>query len=228
MDQFNKPNSQFKNYKNVFENLLKTQNVDTESPVVSAMITYDATRIIVVTKKSEKYYIIKQYSLDDGKLHFEEGFMGNYIKMKDVEQNLAGTKFAVCYNDDGIYKLRIFDKYNRTPEQIADSEFNINDIVGIKDNNSMMISNFPDPFITCCYIKDDLLFIDLFYTYTFTHYHFFFNTKMKKVVGEIVSFDLGDSRKNFPYKCFYNEELDEVYSFYRQGYSLIVPQYDAT
>jgi hypothetical protein len=32
---------------------------------------------------------------------------------------------------------------------------------------------------------------------------------------------MGESRKNFPYKCFYNDEDDEVYSFYRQGQAII-------
>ena len=35
------------------------------------------------------------------------------------------------------------------------------------------------------------------------------------------------SKKNFPYKSFYNDELDEVYSFYRQGFSYIIPAGDS-
>jgi len=31
------------------------------------------------------------------------------------------------------------------------------------------------------------------------------------------------NRKNFPQKCFYNSEKNEVYSFYRQGESYRVP-----
>jgi len=30
--------------------------------------------------------------------------------MKDVEQNGAGTKYAIAYIDDGNFKLRVFDK----------------------------------------------------------------------------------------------------------------------
>jgi hypothetical protein len=30
------------------------------------------------------------------------------------------------------------------------------------------------------------------------------------------------NKKNFPLKAFYNEELDEVYLFYKQGESLII------
>jgi len=31
------------------------------------------------------------------------------------------------------------------------------------------------------------------------------------------------SKRNFPYKCFYNEDEDEVYAFYRQGEFFNVP-----
>jgi hypothetical protein len=60
-----------------------------------------------------------------------------------------------------------------------------------------------------------MLFINLFHTHSLTHYHFFFNFRHKKLIGNVVSIKLGLSKKNFPYKCFYNDDLDEVYSFYR-------------
>ena len=37
---------------------------------------------------------------------------------------------------------------------------------------------------------------------------------------------LGDSKRNFPYKCFYNDELGEVYSFYRQGHAFVITEKD--
>ena len=30
------------------------------------------------------------------------------------------------------------------------------------------------------------------------------------------------SKKNFPYKSFYNDEKDEIYTFYRQGQCFII------
>lgn len=38
--------------------------------------------------------------------------------------------------------------------------------------------------------------------------------------------ELTSSIKNFPYKCFYNPDKEEIYSFYRQGYSFIIPAKD--
>jgi hypothetical protein len=49
-DVFNKPNSRFKNYKNVFENLLLTRNCDAGDPILNSMILYDASRIVTVSK----------------------------------------------------------------------------------------------------------------------------------------------------------------------------------
>ena len=168
----------------------------------------------MTSKESEKSYHIKMYSIEDGEEHFEEQIEGSYIKIKDVEQNNNADKFAVCYNDDGVFMLRVFGRDTRTPQEIKDSTFNLNDLLGI-DDWTMAVSNFPDPFINCCFINDEMLFINLFHNFSKTHYHFFFNFKQNKLVGNVVSVKLGSSKKNFPYKSFYNEELDEVYSFYR-------------
>jgi hypothetical protein len=114
------------------------------------------------------------FAIETGKLEFEESFNGHYIKLKEVEQNIHATKFAVCYNDDGVFKLRVFDRENRNAKQIADTDFNFNDLLGI-DNWTMAINNFPDPFITCCFVTDEMLFVNLFHSHTFMHYHFYFN-----------------------------------------------------
>ena len=58
-----KPNSRFKTYKNIFENLTKGQNVLTKYPIVTVMLSYDSTRGITVTKKDDTETWIKMYSL---------------------------------------------------------------------------------------------------------------------------------------------------------------------
>lgn len=47
-DVINKPNERFKNYRNVFENLLKTLCCDTGDPIVNALILNDASRVVTV------------------------------------------------------------------------------------------------------------------------------------------------------------------------------------
>ena len=106
----NKPNLRFNNYRNVFDNLLHTQNVKTENPIVSAMILSDSSRTLTVTKESESLYHIKMFCINTGALGFHERVEGKYIKIKDVEQNSDATKFVVCYNDDGVFKFRTFSR----------------------------------------------------------------------------------------------------------------------
>jgi len=213
----NKPNPRFKNHKELFNNLLKSTDVTTMYPICSVIISYDSTRAITVTKRNEKEYYIKMYDLESYLLTFEEKIGGepdNYIKLKEVEQNSNGSKYAVAYFDDGKFRLRSFGKESRTDADIKSNELDINKLLSL-DNWTMAIQGFPDPYITCCFIDDDRIFVNLFYNPKLTHYHFIYNIKTKQVDGEIVSKEIDCSRKNFPYKCFYNDDLDEIYSFYR-------------
>lgn len=100
----------------------------------------------------------------------------SYIKLKEVMQNKEGTQFAIAYLDDGNFKLRTFGQVTRTKEAIHMDELDINKQIGI-NNYTMPINNFPDPYITTCFVNDDLLFVNLFYNATLTHHHFFWNKK---------------------------------------------------
>jgi hypothetical protein len=46
-------------------------------------------------------------------------------------------------------------------------------------------------------------------------------------VGEVAKYEMENYSSNFPLKCFYNDELKEIYSFYKQGEAFIVPEGDA-
>lgn len=105
--------AKFKNYKSVFEDLTKHQKVDTPNDIVSMLITYDSTHTVAVTKNSDSLYFIKMFHLETYECTFKEKVGGTedaYIKMKDIEQNATGSKFALAYIDDGNYKLRVFGK----------------------------------------------------------------------------------------------------------------------
>lgn len=168
--------------------------------------------------KDERTYWVKQYNLESYAITFEEmigGLEDSYIKLKEVEQNPSGNKFAITYIDDGIFKMRTFGEKNRTKEEIAADEVNINEELGL-NNYTMPINNFPDPFISCHFITDTLIFVNLFHNATLTHYHFFWNTETRKRSHDS-SMVLDCNNKNFPQKCFYNSDNNEIYSFYRQG-----------
>jgi len=51
------------------------------------MMTYNSRSAITVTKKDDREYWVKQYSLETNQMTFEEKFGGlpdSYIKMKEV------------------------------------------------------------------------------------------------------------------------------------------------
>lgn len=120
------------------------------------------------------------YSLTTSAKVFEEiigGKPDQYIKMKEVAQNEVGDKYALVYFDDGKFLLRTFTRDRiRSPEEIAADEVDINKLININDD-SMAITALPEPFITCCFINDDLLFIQLVFVPDQIHYHFLWNTK---------------------------------------------------
>ena len=144
--------------------------------------------------------------------------------MSEIEQNSDGTRFAVAFLDDGHFKLRTFGSENRTEEEALASELDINKELGL-DNHTMPINNFPDPFISCCFVRDDMIFVNLFHNEQRVHYHFMYHTCDKKIT-QYTKIQLDSNNKNFPVKCFYNQEYNEVYSFYRQGMSFRVPVFD--
>lgn len=94
--------------------------------------------------------------------------------------------------------------------------------LGYLDNSTMPIHNFPDPFIVCTFIHDDLIYVCLFHNKTLTHYHFFWNCKDRCIEMEY-KYKMDSNDKNFPYKCFFNADDAEVYAFYRQGQAFRVP-----
>lgn len=96
------------------------------------------------------------------------------------------------------------------------------------DDYTMIIDDFPDPYITCCFVNDEYLFIDFFHNYSLTHYHFLWHIEDRRVVGKQMFDEEGNrlsdapitmvmdtNMKNFPYKCFYSTERNEIISFYR-------------
>jgi hypothetical protein len=69
-----------------------------------------------VTKKTDREYYIKMYTLDTNVMVFEEMIGGkpdSYIKLKEVEQNSAGDFYAIAYYDDGKFRLRTFSEEQR-------------------------------------------------------------------------------------------------------------------
>jgi hypothetical protein len=156
-----RPNASFKSYKTLFAGLTKSKNVVTKFPIVTCMITYDSTRAITVTKKDDTEFWVRMYDLETYEKTFDEQVGGkeeDYIRVKEVEQNYAGNKYAFVYANDGNFKLRVFGKSRREQSEIDENEFDINSAIGINDY-TMPIQGFADPFATCSFIDDDKIFV---------------------------------------------------------------------
>jgi len=184
------------------------------------MITYNSKNAVTVTKKDDREYYVKMYNLADKTQGFEEKIGGtptSYIKLKEVEQNAAGDGFAIAYFDDGNFRIRTFGEATRSEADIAAEELDVNKALGL-DNHTMPIDNFPDPFITCTFVTDELLYANLHHTPTRTHHSFVYNIKSRQVTShQKVEMPAKSTKQNFPFKSFYSEEDNEVFSFYRQG-----------
>lgn len=219
-------NSYFKNYGNIFNNLLKYTTVETPSDIVTCQISYDSTRAIAVLKESEYLYLIQMYDLETQEKTFEEQIGGDpnqYIKVKEVTQNSKGDFYAICYLDDGNFKIRTFGKEDRNQDAVLEEEFLVNKAIGI-DDFTIPNHRFPDPFIVADFISDEKLFVVLFHNDSLTHYHFVYNFKERKIEGKVYSHALSNtSKENFPQKCFYNDHKKEVNAFYRQGQAFTIP-----
>lgn len=153
------------------------------------MISYNSKLAITVTKKDDTEYFIKMYDLITYKQTFEEkigGLEESYIKLKEVEQNDGGNFFAIAYADDGYFRIRTFGETARASmEEITSDELDINMALDI-DNYTMPIDNFPDPFINCCFVTDDLIYANLYHTFTTTHHSFIYNHVTKDVTSHQV------------------------------------------
>jgi hypothetical protein len=143
--------------------------------------------------------------------------------MKNFAQNNTATRFMLPYNDDGVFKMRIFGRDTRSEAEIAATEVNFNQLLGL-DDWTMCLTVSPDPFVICCFITDDIGFVNLYHSFSHMHYHFFLNLNSKEIVGEVVKQEISNFSSNFPLKCFYNDDDHEIYSFYRQGEAFIIKE----
>jgi hypothetical protein len=89
------------------------------------------------------------------------------------------------------------------------------------DQESKPIVGFYQPMLTACFVKDDDLFLQGFHRLEGRHYMVLYSYKTRQFLQELQTVDLPETTKlNFPLRSFYNSELDEVYTFYRQGHAV--------
>lgn len=125
-----KPNPVFNNYKSCMEDVLKRKSILTDDAITFCDISYDSTKVILVTKNGECASNVIMFDIKTFTQDFHETIGGQpeqYIKINKVVQNHYGTQFAITYIDDGKFRIRTFGKEQRSPEEIEKNEFKINE-----------------------------------------------------------------------------------------------------
>ena len=72
-----KPNPRFKNYTSVFQNLLRSTNVQTKYPIVTCKISHDSSKIITLSKSDEHEFFIQMFHVGTAKQIFLERVGGD-------------------------------------------------------------------------------------------------------------------------------------------------------
>lgn len=68
------------------------------------------------------------------------------------------------------------------------------------------VAGFCDPYITSSFIDDDRIFVNLFHNVELKQYSFIYSIKADNLISKVQThkFSVECSKKNFPYKTFYN------------------------
>lgn len=130
----------YNNYREYFEHLLLKDIVDSNA-VVRGVLSNNSQKMMFLTMTSHRRYDIFLYDIFTKRIVLEEAIGGNeddYMKAKEIEQNKEGTKFAVPYNNDGVYFLRLVDQNQnqkntkRRQKDIDRSTVNLSKLSGLK------------------------------------------------------------------------------------------------
>ncbi len=86
--------------------------------------------------------------------------------MNAIEQNNDGDIFAIPYQDNGEFAVLILDKNGTEIELLK-----LNEKLSL-NNRSVPIIGFNEPIITCCFLSNSMLFIQVYHRIVKKQYHF--------------------------------------------------------
>jgi hypothetical protein len=72
-------------------------------------ITYDSKSALAIVAKGDENFELQSWSLTEYNMNFDIKFEGTYLKMNLIEQNNAGSKFAVAYQDNGEFYVSVIN-----------------------------------------------------------------------------------------------------------------------
>ena len=143
-----------KDYGQLFKDLVKAQNVETDLDMINCIITYDSKHVVVIQGDERIIHAhITAYTLKTYEQVFKIELSGKYIVMNEIEQNIAGEVICVPYNDNGLMRLIIM---HNTGEVI--DTLHINTICKT-DNLNKPVFGFLNPLVTCCFNHDGDIFV---------------------------------------------------------------------
>lgn len=89
--------------------------------------------------------------------------------MNLIEQNDEGTFFCICYQDNGVYWIKIVgnDGYDF-------AHLNVSELIGI-DESSTPITGFYEPLINCHVMSDGDIFVSVYHRLEKKAYYFTMN-----------------------------------------------------
>lgn len=138
---------------------------------------------------------------------------GDYVKVFKVVQNKHGTLFCVPFLLDGQFHVNC---YSKSKDHFS---INLNQLLKIKEYTRPN-DNFPYPMMDACFIKDNILFVNI-YRATIRQ---MMVIQIDSVTGKLVEtpftkdFDcVAGSQRNFPLGTYFDETRNQVYMIFRQG-----------
>ena len=118
--------------------------------LINIQITYGSKYCVALLRDevdSEKdAFEIRGYSLNSFNEKWRKRIEGTYIKMKEIEQTDDGNILAICYQDDGEFKVVILQS-----DGIGLDEVQVTKILHL-DRRSKPIEGFWEPLITCAFV----------------------------------------------------------------------------
>ena len=202
----------FGKHGHLFQDLTKRTFIDTKIDVVSIIITYDSKHTIAITNDKDEHFEVQGYSLITNEQVFAKEYKGEYLKMNLVEQNSAGTIFAIAGQDNGKFFVSILDNTGKELDHL-----NVTQLLAL-DDHSKPITGFWEPLITSVFIPDDNIFVSCYHRKQHKQYHFTYSWKTKSLISRVTVTEIKDcTPRNFPIKSFYSEVTQNCHTFYRQG-----------
>jgi len=151
--------------------------IETAYDIVSTIISNDSSQIICVLKASDERYEICCFRTSDYSNCFRYSMRGNYIKASEVIQNDLGTCFCCPYLKDGEFQIIVFNIQGQVIRQA-----NVSEMLGL-DANVRPSDNFPYPMMGAAFIKNGILFINVYHTKTQHQITFTYNYANKQMLS---------------------------------------------